>query len=99
MSLRERCTEILTQLRANDIVRQGNRNLDELMAFVIAEKGRAADISLEDTKPLCLYFANEADREEFLALAHEAKPNMISKKMPCPLNHLPRPRKSPSPPQ
>lgn len=57
-------------------------NRRSLMAFVMSEKGRAADESLKDTLPLVLYFGSEADREEFVAIVHEAKPGMIAKRMP-----------------
>ena len=54
----------------------------DLMDFVETEKGRSADRSLENTKALVLYFSTEQDREGFLALVHEVKPNMITKRMP-----------------
>jgi hypothetical protein len=45
------------------------------MAFVIAETGRTADEGLKDSLPLCLYFATEEDRDEFVELFREVKPN------------------------
>lgn len=81
MTLRDRCKKFYQQAQLNAMLRQGSP-VDDLMAFVISEKGRAADRSLSDTLPLCLYFGNEQDREEFIALVHEIKPNMIAKKMP-----------------
>jgi len=65
----------------NAIMRVGNP-VDELMAFVIAETGRAADARLEETLPLCLYFTDEADRDEFVAAVQEIKPNMVMRKLP-----------------
>jgi hypothetical protein len=53
-----------------------------MVAFVVAETGRAADAVLEDTLPLCLYFSTSKDREEFIALVREAKPGMMMKRMP-----------------
>lgn len=62
-------------------MRVGNP-VDELMAFVIAETGRAADARLEETLPLCLYFITETDRDEFVAAVQEIKPNMMMRKLP-----------------
>ena len=81
MSLRDRCTEFLAQLQRNGILRQGNP-VDDLVAFVETERGRSADSSLADTKPLVLYFGTEYDRQEFIEIVHMAKPGMIAKKMP-----------------
>lgn len=81
MTLRNRCKEFLSMAERNAIMRVGNP-VDDLLAFVETEKGRSADSSLEDTRPLILYFGNDADRDEFLALVHEAKPGMIAKRMP-----------------
>jgi hypothetical protein len=65
-----------------DRLRSAAAPIDDLMAFVNAEKGRAADDSLKDTLPVILYFGSEADREGFMALAHEALPGMTAKRMP-----------------
>jgi hypothetical protein len=81
MGLRDRCKEFYQQMQRNGMLRQGNP-VEDLMAFVAAEQGRAADLSLEDTMPLVLYFGSEEDRSEFIALVHEAKPGMIAKRMP-----------------
>jgi len=81
MTLRDRCQEMLAKIHRDAILRQGSP-VDDLMAFVIAETGRTADERLEDSKPLCLYFANDLDRDEFIELVREAKPNMITKRMP-----------------
>ena len=80
-TLRQRCVKLLDQIKHDAILRQ-NSSVDTLMAFVVAETGRTGDKSLEQTLPLCLYFGNEKDRDEFIALVHEVKPNMIAKKMP-----------------
>ena len=79
--LRQRCQEMLDQLKRNAILRQGSP-VDDLMAFVIAEKGRSIDAGLDYTAPLCLYFETEAEREEFITAVMEAKPNMKCKRMP-----------------
>lgn len=34
---------------------------------------------LRGTKPVVLYFGNDADRQEFIALMQEAKPGLIAK--------------------
>lgn len=72
MTLRARCQEFYQSMRRNAMLRQGSP-VDDLMAFVIAETGRAADKNLEETFPLCLYFGNKEDREEFVAVMKEAK--------------------------
>lgn len=80
-TLRERCAAILSKIQTDGILRQHNP-VETLMAFVMAEQGRAADKSLEDTRPLILYFGTEQDREEFIALVREAKPGMVARPMP-----------------
>lgn len=80
-TLRDRCKAIYGEIRADAMLRQGSP-VDTLMAFVIAEKGRAADDALSETLPLCLYFGSEADREEFIAAVHAWKPGMVAKRMP-----------------
>lgn len=80
-SLRERCKAFYQSMQRNAMLRQGSP-VNDLMDFVNAERGRAADDSLKDTRPLVLYFGNDEDREEFIALVHEAKPGMIAKRMP-----------------
>lgn len=81
MSLRDRCKEMLQKLQRDAILRQGSP-VDDLMAFVVAERGRGAAAELEDSSPVCLYFANEEDREEFIALVREIKPGMITRRIP-----------------
>jgi hypothetical protein len=77
MTLRERCQQFLTGAGQHAIP-----PIDDLMAFVIAEVGRHADYSLEETLPVCMYFATKQDREEFIAAVMEAKPGMITRRMP-----------------
>lgn len=80
-ALFERCRAMLSLIQRDAILRQGD-GVRDLMAFVLAEKGRAADPSLKETLPLCLYFGTEQDRAEFVALIREAKPGMISRALP-----------------
>lgn len=80
-SLRERCRQMLGTLSQNAVLRQGSP-VDDLMAFVLAEIGRSADDRLAETLPLVLYFPNDQDRDEFVAAVQEAKPGMVSKKLP-----------------
>ncbi len=81
MTLRDRCKAFIDQARRDAILRLGSP-VDDLIAFVIAETGRTGSDALKDTLPLCLYFATKADRDEFVALFHEFKPNVIAKKLP-----------------
>jgi hypothetical protein len=81
MTLRDRCKAMYQQMQRDAMLRQGSP-VDDLMAFVVAETGRTADEGLKNTLPLCLYFGSEQDREEFVALVREAKPGMITKRMP-----------------
>lgn len=80
MGLRDRCKAHLQKASLDAILRQ-NDPVEELMAFVISEIGRAADDKLEETLPLCLYFASKEDRDDFVALMRRAKPNMRTKKV------------------
>jgi hypothetical protein len=81
LTLRQRCGAFLVALRQNAVLREGSP-VDDLMAFVIAETGRKADERLEGSAPLCLYFTTMAEREEFVALFQEAKPNATIKRLP-----------------
>lgn len=81
MGLRDSCKEMYQTMDRNAILRQGSP-VDDLMAFVQSEVGRAADPILADTKSLIIYFGNEQDRGDFLALVHEVKPGMYAKKIP-----------------
>jgi hypothetical protein len=69
--------------RCRELLRSGP-SVDDLVAFVVSEIGRAADERLEASLPLCLYFANDQDRKDFVALVHEAKPGMVAKTWPRP---------------
>ena len=81
MSLRERCKKFYQKAQQDAMLRQGSP-VDNLMAFVQSEIGRGADPSLEDTKSLILYFADEQGRADMKAALLEAKPNMIAKDIP-----------------
>jgi hypothetical protein len=81
MGLRDRCKELYQKMSRDAILRQGSP-VDDLIAFVIAETGRTADLRLEKSLPLCLYFNNDQDREDFIAAIRKAKPNMVVKKLP-----------------
>lgn len=80
MSLRERCKAHYQKAQRDAILRQGDP-VENLMAFVVSEVGRAADNSLEETLPLCLYFETKKDRDDFVAIILETKPNMRAKKI------------------
>lgn len=81
MTLRDRCKDMVGTMQRNAMLRQGSP-VDDLMAFVQSEIGMTADASLEDTKPMILYFGNEQDRAEFIALVRDAKPGMVAKTIP-----------------
>lgn len=80
-TLRDRCKDMVGTMQRNAMLRQGSP-VDDLIAFVQSEIGRTADASLEDTKPMILYFCNEQDRAEFIALVRDAKPGMVAKTIP-----------------
>lgn len=80
MSLRDRCSDFITMQRQRALTRTGSP-VDDLVGFVLAERGRTADASLEETLPLVLYFGSDADRQEMVEAINAAKP-MISVKMP-----------------
>jgi hypothetical protein len=80
-TLRERCKKLLSKIQMDAILRQGN-SIDDLVAFVQSEQGRSADARLENTLSVILYFPDEKEREGFIAAIHEAKPNIISRKLP-----------------
>ena len=81
MSLRDRCLQFYQKAQRDAMLRQ-NSPVDELVNFVVSEIGRAAYERLDDSLPLCLYFASEQDRAEFVVAVQEAKPGMISRKWP-----------------
>lgn len=80
-TLRDRCKTFYQKAQRDAMLRQGSP-VDDLMAFVISEKGRSADARLEQTFPLCLYFGTKEDREECIAVFQEIKPGFITKRMP-----------------
>jgi hypothetical protein len=81
VSLRDRCKEFYQALTRDAMLRQGSP-VDDIMTFVMSETGRTADEGLQDALPLVLYFGSAEDREEFVALMREAKPNLIAKRLP-----------------
>jgi hypothetical protein len=81
MNLRERCKALYQKMQQDAMFRRGSPASD-LMTFVIAERGRAADEALAETFPLCLYFDSNQDREECIELIYEVKPKTIAKRMP-----------------
>lgn len=81
MGLRSRCKALYQKMQHDAMFHQGSP-VDDLMAFVIAERGRAVDESLGETLPLCLFFGSDQEREECIELIHEIKPNTIAKRMP-----------------
>ena len=81
-TLRERCKAFYQQQSRNAILRQGDP-VEDLVAFVVAENGRkAADPVLDDALPLCLYFTNHDDREEFVAAVRQSFPHLMTKRVP-----------------
>jgi hypothetical protein len=79
--IRKRCAAMLDKLATDRMLRQGSP-VDDLLNFVIAERGRAVEPRFEQALPLCLYFATEQDRDEFLAVFRELKPTMMTRKVP-----------------
>lgn len=80
-TLRNRCRELYGRMSRDAMLRQGDP-VETLVAFVVSETGRAADQRLDTSLPLCLYFATEEDRREFIDLVREAKPGMVMKEVP-----------------
>lgn len=80
-ALRDRCRELYGRMSRDAMLRQGDP-IETLVAFVTSEIGRTADRSLDSSLPLCLYFASEEDRREFVELVREAKPGMVMKEVP-----------------
>ena len=81
MTLRERCLEMHRRMHRDAMLRQGSP-VDDLVDFVVAERGRAAEDRLDESLPLCIYFKTEGDREEFIDAFHKAKPGLITKRLP-----------------
>ena len=81
MSLRDLCKALYAKMQQDEMFRQGFAAHD-VMTFVIVERGRAADESLAEAFPLCLYFGSHQDREDCIELIQEFKPKTIAKRMP-----------------
>lgn len=81
MSLRNRCETLWQQMQHNAMFQQGSP-VDDLMTFVIVERGRAEEKGLEKAFALCLYFSDHHDREDCIELIQEFKPKTIAKRMP-----------------
>lgn len=78
-SFRERCKAILQEIDHDAMLRQ-HSPVETLMAFVISEKGRGHMV--DGVKPLVLYFTDDAERDEFIAIWRAEHPGSISRKMP-----------------
>lgn len=81
MGLRERCKALYQRMQRDAMFRQGSP-VDDLMSFVLAERGRATDEGLAETIPLCLYFGSHRDREQCIELIYEFIPKTVAKRMP-----------------
>ena len=81
MPLKDRCEAMLDKLQRDRMLRQGSP-VDDLMAFVLAEVGRASESRFEEAMPLCIYFHTDKDRKEFIKIFRELKPTMMTKKVP-----------------
>ena len=81
MTLEKRCRQFLSTQQKRAVMRVGDP-VQELMGFVLAERGRAVDKGLEDSLPLVLYFTSVTDRKEFVAAILKANPNLIPRPMP-----------------
>lgn len=64
-------------IRADDVTAEKLWRLIERRQFAVPPVKELAG-----TKPLILYFANEQNRAEFVALVHEAKPGMAQMVVP-----------------
>jgi hypothetical protein len=70
---------VLRAMTGDDIVaiaRARGREIDQ-RGIDLQEPGQ----ELKGTKPVVLYFGSEQDREEFIALVHEAKPGLVARKL------------------
>jgi hypothetical protein len=81
VSLKQRCINFVHSVNMNAMLRQ-NSPVDDLVDFVRAEIGKAADEVLDGTEPLVLYFADDKDRKEFVDAVLQARPGMISRQWP-----------------
>lgn len=80
-NLRDRCKEFYQRMQRDAMLRQGSP-VDDLMAFVMSENGRAADPRLERCQALVMYFEDDEGREDMIRACMEAKPGMMTKRMP-----------------
>jgi len=80
MTLHDRCRTFLEDTYSRP---SRSKHVENLVAFVTSEIGRAADERFESSVPLCLYFDNDDDRREFIDAVQMAKPGMISRKWPA----------------
>jgi hypothetical protein len=76
MSLKDRCEEFLHEMPPI-------ASVDDLVAFVTTEIGRASHDKFDNSVPLALYFNKVEDRDEFVDLILAAKPGLISKRWPA----------------
>jgi hypothetical protein len=81
IDLRDRCQKMYQKMRYDAMMRRGSP-VDDLMAFVISETGRASEHRFEKRFPLCLFFNDEQSRDEFIALWREDRPNVTIRKIP-----------------
>lgn len=86
-SLRGRCGRMVSQIitpfrNIGDELADITKMADLLFGFVVAEVGRSASTKFENSAPLCLYFEDDASREEFIEAFKEAKPNVVTRKLP-----------------
>lgn len=86
-ALRRRCGRMVSQIIApfrniGDGCADITKMADLLFGFVVAEVGRSASTKFENSAPLCLYFEDDASREEFIEAFKEAKPNVVTRKFP-----------------
>lgn len=73
-ALRERCRNWLDKRQMNAIMRVGN-DVDDLVAFVIAERGKTADPVLDGALPLCLSAAPQPPSERVAQRSEQAAHN------------------------
>ena len=79
-TLRDHCRDFVTTQNRRAMMRVGDP-VQELMEFVLSERGRHAAPELDETLPLCLYFGNEAEREDFIRMVQQINPNMQARKV------------------
>ncbi|HET6346077.1 MAG TPA: hypothetical protein VFH51_14165 [Myxococcota bacterium] len=79
--LHERCKAMLSLIQRDAMLRQGD-GVADLVAFVMAERGRRDESRLAHAVPVVLYFGSEKDRDEFIEAVHSVKPNLITKNLP-----------------